>query len=47
MTPNKQISKEKQDKIQELSEKYSIGSTAKFLGIHRDTVKKYLDKDDD
>lgn len=43
MTPNNSISKEKQEKIPIMLEKYSIGKTAKELGVCDKTVKKYAD----
>lgn len=47
MTPNNPISKEKQDKIPIMLERYSIGKTAKELGICDKTVKKYADRSDE
>ena len=46
MTPNKPIPKEKQEKIPIMLEKYSIGKTAKDLGISKPTVRKYADNRD-
>jgi hypothetical protein len=47
MTPNNPIPEEKKKKIPMLLEKYSIGKTAKDLGICKKTVKKYAKKDPD
>jgi hypothetical protein len=44
MTPNKEIPDEKKEKIPILCEKYNKGYVAKKLGVHRDTVKKYLNE---
>ena len=46
MTPNNPISKETQEKIPVMLERYSIGKTAKELGICDKTVKKYADRSD-
>lgn len=44
MSPNQPISKEKQDEIPKLCEKYNKGYVAKQLDISTKTVSKYLDK---
>jgi hypothetical protein len=45
MTPNQPISKEKQEEIPKLCEKYNKGYVAKQLDISTKTVSKYLDKE--
>lgn len=47
MTPNNPIPEEKKKKIPVMLKKYSIGKTAKDLGICKKTVKKYSRKEDD
>ena len=44
MTPNNPIPDEKKERIPVMLEKYSIGKTAKDLGISKPTVRKYANE---